>query len=62
MRRLTEQDRKMYDRATQFAPAKQLFMMAWWDIFCPKKREKLHKCIATGMHWQAAYTIAKNVR
>jgi len=61
MRILTEQDRKMYDRATELAPYRQLFMMAWWDIFYPKKREKLHKCIISGMHWGAAYTIAKNV-
>lgn len=62
MRKLTEQDKKMYDRATKFAPAKQLFMVAWWDIFCPKKREKLHKCITSGMHWGVAYMMAKNVR
>ena len=58
--KLTEQDKVMYDRATEFAPAKQLFMMVWWDFFYPKKREKLHRCITSGMHWQAAYTIAKN--
>ena len=61
MRRLTEQEKKMYDRATKFATSKQLFMLSWWDIFCPKKREKLHKCIISGIHWDVAYTIAKNV-
>ena len=61
MRRLTEQEKKMYDRATKFATSKQLFMLSWWDIFYPKKREKLHKCIISGIHWDVAYTIAKNV-
>lgn len=38
MMKLTEQDKVMYDRATEFAPAKQLFMMVWWDFFYHKKR------------------------
>lgn len=61
MRKLTEEDRKMYDRATEFAPNRQILMMVWWDLFYPKKMNKLHKCITSGMTWYAAYTIAKNM-
>ena len=62
MRKLTQEQKQMMDRAIKFAPARQIFMLVWWEIFCHRKADKLIKCVEVGMTWFAAYTIAKNVR
>jgi len=62
MRKLTSEQKQMMDRAIKFAPARQIFTWMWWEIFCRKKSDKLIKCIEVGMHWQAAFIIAKNWR
>ena len=68
MKKFTQEQIKIMDRvikidkAIKCAPARQLFMWWWWDIFCKRKANKLIKCLDVGMTWFAAYTIAKNVR
>lgn len=61
MRKLTQKQKQMMGRAIEFAPARQIFMWVWWEIFCPRKSDKLIKCVEAGMTWSAAYTIAKNL-
>jgi hypothetical protein len=60
MRKLTKEQKQMMDRAIKFAPARQIFMLVWWEIFCHRKADKLIKCVEVGMTWFAAYTIANN--
>ena len=62
MRKLTQEQKQMMDRAIKFAPIRQRFMWVWWEIFCHRKSDKLIKCVEVGMTWFTAYTIAKNVR
>ena len=62
MKKFTQEQIKMMDRAIKCAPVRQLLMWWWWDIFCKRKADKLMKCLEVGMTWFAAYTIAKNVR
>jgi len=68
MKKFTQEQIKMMDRAIKIdraikcAPTRQLFMWCLWDIFCKRKADKLIKCLDVGMTWDAAYTIAKNVR
>ena len=68
MKKLTKEQIIMMDRAIKIdraikcAPTRQLFMWRLWEIFCPRKADKLIKCVEVGMTWDAAYTIAKNVR
>lgn len=68
MKKLTKEQIIMMDRAMMvrraisLAPARQVFMWRLWDIFCKRKADKLIKCLEVGMTWDAAYTIAKNVR
>ena len=61
MRKITQEQKQMIGRAIKFAPARQIFMWLWWEIFYRRKSDKLIKCVETGMTWFAAYTIAKNV-
>ena len=60
MRRLKKHEKSRYKEAMKFAPLKQQIIVIWWDIFCPKKREKFHTCIMSGMHWKAAFKDAEN--
>lgn len=54
--RKTQEQKQMMDRAIKFAPARQIFMWVWWEIFCQRKADKLIKCVEVGMTWFAAYT------
>lgn len=51
----------MMDRAIKYATFKQMVIWAWWSIFCPRKSDKLIKCVEYGMTWEASFLIAKNV-
>ena len=62
MGKLTQEQKQMMDRAIKSAPARQIFMWLWWEIFCHRKANKLIKCVEVGMTWSVAYRIAKNVR
>jgi hypothetical protein len=59
MRKLTQEQKQMIDRAIKFAPAEEVFTWMWWEVFNHRKSDKLIKCIEVGMSWFAAYTIAK---
>ena len=62
MRKLTQEQKQMMDRAIKSAPARQILMWVWWEIFCHRKADKLIKCVKVGMAWSVAYRIAKNVQ
>ena len=59
---MSKLDKKMMNRAIKYAPAKQIFTWVWWAIFSPRKSKKLINCINAGMHWNASFLLAKNVR
>lgn len=58
---LNSEQKKMMDRAIKYATFKQMVIWAWWSIFCPRKSEKLIKCVEYGITWEASFLIAKNV-
>jgi hypothetical protein len=62
MKILDKETTALFDKSSKFASIKELFLVAYWDIFRPKKRDKLIDCIVRGMNWMAAYSEAKNLK
>lgn len=60
MKKLNPDQKKMMDRAIQFAPTRQKFMFLLWRFFNHRRSDKLIKCISVGMTWEASYIIAYN--
>ena len=38
---MNKEQKQMMDRAIKFAPARQIFMWRWWEIFATKKQINL---------------------
>jgi hypothetical protein len=54
--KFTEEQKKVI----YYASYKELFIWLWWSIFYPAKSKKLLEAIDRGMHFRAAFNLAKN--
>lgn len=57
--KLTVEERKVLDGVVKDAPLRELFVWALWALFRKRKSNILIKNILRGMHWYAAFKIAK---
>lgn len=57
--KLTTEERVILDGVVKDAPLSELLTWAMWGIFRKRKGDILIKNILRGMHWHAAFKIAK---
>jgi hypothetical protein len=62
MRKLTMELKELFDESAKFASYADLCCVGLWDVFCPKKRDKLIECLKNGMSWKFAFENAKNLK
>jgi len=62
MDELTPRMNKIIERMLDEASTTEQLTIAYWDIFCPKKRNELIKYLELGTSWRFAYQSAKNLK
>lgn len=61
MLKLSKEDQKLLDSVYSYAPTGQLIVFCFWDIFAPKKRNKVMEYLRMGTSWRFAYETAKKL-
>lgn len=55
MRKFKPDEREAMDKVTKRATAKQLFRFVLWDVFRPRRRDKMMEFVLMGMAWKPAF-------